>query len=120
MKVTRNVNLVPCPRERRATGSDNADLMNNVLLARKLIRIANHFFCLRPGAIYSGYIDEKEKNFFTLKLWEGDRLVRLFIVSNLGYGGMLHVDIPDLSTITFDLLIDAATDKCLRPSVIGA
>ena len=120
IKVTPNVNLVPCTRDRFVNGAPHNDLTFNFLQACKLIRIANHFFNLRPGAVYSGYIEENPQASFTLKLWHEETLLQTFVVSNLGYGGALHADISDRSGIHFEILRAATSDPSLRPDLAAA
>jgi|GEM_PF-5435526 len=97
VKVTLNENLVPCAREKWVNGNPYSDLVHNVLHARKLIRLASQIFQLQRGkATFSGYINEHKAGSYDIKLWHGEVSLHSLSLHDLGYSGVLHVDLNDL------------------------
>ena len=95
-KVTLNKDLVPYSRRLPANPKLNVcqDLTHNYLLACKLIRAVNVLFQMRKGtAVYSGYVYAREGGRFAIKLMHKDHLLRIVVLRNLGYAGVLHVEL---------------------------
>lgn len=103
VKVTPHDNLVPCVRDSYVLDFPHHDLIHDPLRARHLIRGASQFFHLRRDAvIYSGYLSdfglrnadcgEVPVDVFTIHLWHEGVRVRSLILSDLGYGGVLHCE----------------------------
>ena len=111
VKVTLNENLVPS-RDPWVKGNPFSDLVHNLLLAKRLIRVAAFLFQLRQGsAVFSGYICERREGFFTFKVRHGGVEHRTMVMSSLGYGGELVAEVEDLSgAIGFDVLGSLAAD----------
>jgi hypothetical protein len=99
VKVTLNENLVPS-RHPRVKDSPHTDLVYNLLLARKLIKIAQHIFQFKGGAaVYSGYICQVPKGVIAIKVFERGVLIRS-VTLNASFDGELAVDVASYSLAT--------------------
>ena len=94
-KVTLYKNLVPYSRDLPERPRIHAchDLTQNFFLACKLVRAARILFQMRRDvATYSGYVHDGPGS-FQIKLVHRDRLLKTILMSNLGYGGLLRVEV---------------------------
>ena len=96
VKVTLNKDLVPYagPLPTRHLVTPSQDLTHNYFLACKLIRAVTVLFHLRRGtAVFSGYIFDRPDATFKIRLYHQGKQIRCLTFSNLGYGGVMHVEI---------------------------
>jgi hypothetical protein len=107
VKITVNENLVPSSHP-FVKGSPYSDLTYNVLLARKLIRIAQVTFLLNKGAAtFSGYINEFPDGDFKLTIYEKGVQIRSARLRDLRFSGELDIDVEDFSeAVGQDLVSD--------------
>jgi hypothetical protein len=97
VKVTLNQNLVPS-RHPYTKGHPYTDLTYNVLLARKLIRVAQFLFHFKKGsAVYRGYISEYPRASFELKVLDNGVPARAATLKGLGFGGEMIIEVKGFS-----------------------
>lgn len=119
-KLTPEVNLFRCQRTLPTTAQD---LVDNFPLAKKLALTATKIFWIKTGAAsFSGYT-YPEGRAFSIQLWHEERLYRIVRFPNLGYSGVLHVELNTNTigdAIGCDFLGDLyQTQRCLETTVEG-
>jgi hypothetical protein len=95
VKVTLGDNLVSSLHP-YVKGLPYSDLTFNVLLARRLIRIAQLYFQLKKGsAVFSGYIVEAPIGPFGLNVYERGIPIRSIPLVDVGFSGELRIEVED-------------------------
>jgi hypothetical protein len=98
------------------------DLTQNYYLARKLIRAANILFHMRKGAAtFCGYVFERPiEATFVMKVIHKGRVIRTLKFTNLGYGGLLRIELCTQKiedAITLDVLASLVDSRPGRKPV---
>jgi len=134
IEITVGSNLVVCERQSFPVLHPLKDLTEDLGAARKLITLADRFFCLDNAIQYSGYarkLDDYDGQTgpfgpsVYVQLWERDKLYRTVAFRDVGYVGVLHAchtgDSPISDVLDQDLIGDAcnAIDGGLAERVVG-
>lgn len=121
IEVTLDKNLVSSERPTFPVLHPLVDLTQDLTAARAVIAAAVRFFWLPRQASYSGHarkldsFDGETGSFgpcFYVQVWEKGELLRTVGFRNLGYVGVLHVDIPEGEPFNNDSYNDLIGDLC--------
>jgi len=102
IEVTLGKNLVTCERPTFPVLHPLVDLTEDLAAARTVISAAARFFWLHREPVYSGVArkldsyDGETGPFgpcYYVQLWQDGRLLRTVAFRNIGYVGVLHVDL---------------------------
>lgn len=104
IKITLGTNLIACERPTFPALHPLFDLADNLTAARTLIVAVDRFFSIDLDEVrMSGYARKHDSYdgdpgdvgpAFYAQIWHGDKVYRTAAFRNLGYTGILHIEIP--------------------------
>jgi len=121
LEITLDENLIECERGSWPKLHPLIDLSQNIDIAKRVALIAERFFRLSLGVVFSGYarpVDETDGNpgskgpVFYIQVWHGEKLCRTVGFRDTGYVGILHVDLPEEQEFGDSVDMDLIGDLC--------